>query len=397
MDKKQKWIFWQVVPSPHLAPFFRELARKLGSEGEVICIFECPVPQERLNLGWALPDYGGVKTIIAPTEVEVERLVETGSSAAFHFFSGLISSRWLRTVYRRCLNLVSFLGIITEARNSYGFQGLLRRAHSLWIEREWRGNVDLAFAMGGEGVRWLGSVGYSPLTTFPFGYVVETPTSNKPPSSSRRNVHFAFVGKLEQRKFTELLVKAFLRSEFENCALTIVGDGPERVTLERLVTGSDWRRNVAFRGALPNAEVRQVLADSDCLVLPSKYDGWGAVVNEAMLAGTRVIVSDRCGAADVVESGYNGFIFKSGDIGSLVSAMTRIRDMGPIDPVSRQDLIRAAAVLSPASLVEYFLNVVEYAESGYRGERPKPPWEGRLKQRSALSELAANQTRDWSR
>ena len=50
------------------------------------------------------------------------------------------------------------------------------------------------------------------------------------------------------------------------------------------------------------------MAAADVLVLPSRFDGWGAVVNEALMVGTPVICSDRCGASDVIENGRNGYV-----------------------------------------------------------------------------------------
>ena len=62
---------------------------------------------------------------------------------------------------------------------------------------------------------------------------------------------------------------------------------------------------------------QQVIAGSDCLVLPSEYDGWGAVVSEALLAGTPAICSSACGAAVAVEASGAGGVFASGDGVSL--------------------------------------------------------------------------------
>jgi len=377
MQAAQKWIFWQVVPSPHLAPFFRELARKLGSSGVVHCVFERPVPQERLDLGWALPDYGDALVVIQPEPAEVEALLDARDSRTHHFFSGLVMSRWLRDCYKHASSNPGVCGIITESRDNRGLKGLLRGLHSQVIERSWRASSSMVFAMGGQGVSWLAAIGYSPTILFPFAYVVDLPTRTMPHTGKRDCVKFVFVGKLEPRKNVGLLLKTFLGKDFEQCELVIVGDGPDRRVLEKRVADSPWATRVQFSGALPNESVRTVLCNADCLVLPSHYDGWGAVVNEALMAGTRVIVSDRCGAADVVEKGYNGFVFKAGDLRSLLSAMLRILDMGVIDPATRQELVASAEVLSPSLLADYFLDVVRYVEDGQEGPRPQPPWRNR--------------------
>jgi glycosyltransferase involved in cell wall biosynthesis len=56
-------------------------------------------------------------------------------------------------------------------------------------------------------------------------------------------------------------------------------------------------------------------------VLPSRFDGWGAVVNEALMVGTPVICSDRCGASDVIENGRNGYVFEADNADALLQRL----------------------------------------------------------------------------
>ena len=58
----------------------------------------------------------------------------------------------------------------------------------------------------------------------------------------------------------------------------------------------------------------QLIADKDVFVMSSHYDGWGAVVNEALTCGLYVICTDRSGARDLLESTQRGMIYHAGDI-----------------------------------------------------------------------------------
>ena len=60
-------------------------------------------------------------------------------------------------------------------------------------------------------------------------------------------------------------------------------------------------------------KIPEVICESDCLVLPSRYDGWGAVISEALMVGTPVICSDNCGAANVVTASNVGSVFSTND------------------------------------------------------------------------------------
>ena len=83
--------------------------------------------------------------------------------------------------------------------------------------------------------------------------------------------------------------------------------------------------HVTYLGFLQPDEVRNELRSADVLVVPSRYDGWAVVVEEAMAEGTPVIASDQVGAApDLVVDGYSGFTFPSEDSEALAVALTAV-------------------------------------------------------------------------
>ncbi len=127
--------------------------------------------------------------------------------------------------------------------------------------------------------------------------------------------NFVFVGRLLALKNLPVLLAAFAqaRQQATNAAdwgLILLGDGPEepllRATIDRLGLGSV----VSLLPGRPWFGVPQVLALANVLVLPSTSEAWGLVVNEAMVCGLPVIVSNRCGCVpDLVDDGHNGFVF----------------------------------------------------------------------------------------
>jgi glycosyltransferase involved in cell wall biosynthesis len=124
---------------------------------------------------------------------------------------------------------------------------------------------------------------------------------------------FVFVGRLATEKNLHMLIRAFANAVSEagaNWQLLLVGDGPERPALEKLVAELGASEKVLFAGGFPWYQVPGWLAQSDVLVLPSQSEPWGLVVNEAMVCGMPVIVSETCGcAADLVQNRVNGFTF----------------------------------------------------------------------------------------
>ena len=100
-----------------------------------------------------------------------------------------------------------------------------------------------------------------------------------------------------------------------------VGDGELRLELERFVSDQGFQR-VRFLGFHNQTEISKAYVAADLLVLPSDYETWGLVVNEAMCSSLPIVAGDRVGSAvDLVRNGYNGYTFPSGDVPALAQRL----------------------------------------------------------------------------
>jgi glycosyltransferase involved in cell wall biosynthesis len=227
--------------------------------------------------------------------------------------------------------------------------------------------------MGAMGCRWYVLCGYDSSLLFDFSYVVETPNDVAPLADVGGDLRVVFVGQLIARKRVDLLLHAIAKMRQRRIVLDIVGAGPLDGRLRKLAQDLQIQDVVHFLGGLRNTEVRRVLSTADALVLPSHWDGWGAVINEALCNGARVVCSDFCGAADLVSDPRFGSVFRDGSLGSLTHAMTAVADLGKVS-VSERALIRSYSErFSGPAVAEYLLSVVEWALRG-SGERPLAPW-----------------------
>lgn len=127
-----------------------------------------------------------------------------------------------------------------------------------------------------------------------------------------------FSGKLIEQKRPYDLLKAFeLISKEVECSLIFVGDGELRKDLEQYVLEKQIK-NTYFMGFRNQTELPEIYSMADIFVLPSRFEPWGLVVNEAMCLGLPIVVSDKVGAArDLIKDGVNGYIFPIGNIKSL--------------------------------------------------------------------------------
>lgn len=125
---------------------------------------------------------------------------------------------------------------------------------------------------------------------------------------------FLYAGKLDENKNVQLLADVFKNLDDMNSHLIIAGNGVLEVQLKK----SYNCKNIHFLPFQNQSLMPTLLGSADVVVLPSKLETWGLIINEAMACGKPVLVSTGCAAAkDLVIPGLNGYIFKSDDKGSL--------------------------------------------------------------------------------
>jgi glycosyltransferase involved in cell wall biosynthesis len=142
----------------------------------------------------------------------------------------------------------------------------------------------------------------------------------------QRRTRFLYVGRLLPRKGVDLLVEAFNRIANEHCTLTIVGDGAEADSLKAMQS-PDAASRTTWTGKVANEIALRHYANADVFVLPSRYEPWGLVVNEAMAAGLPVIADRKCGAAiDLIDDRVTGRRLEELSVDLLVAAMSEYLD-----------------------------------------------------------------------
>ena len=152
------------------------------------------------------------------------------------------------------------------------------------------------------------------------------------------------------RKGIDLLIEAVTRSKAP-IILDIYGPGDSTL----LAFDSD---RIHLRGTIPFGMTQKVVSEYDILVLPSRYDGWGVVVNEALCAGVPVICSDQVGARVLVETFGAGDVFVADDPDSLESLISALHTDPTRLLTMRAATSRAAAAIQPEVAARYMLAVL---------------------------------------
>jgi glycosyltransferase involved in cell wall biosynthesis len=127
-----------------------------------------------------------------------------------------------------------------------------------------------------------------------------------------------FCAKLQPWKRPTDLLRAFAKANISDALLVFAGEGPLRSQLESQAATLGVASSVRFLGFINQSQLPAVYASSDLMVLPSEYEPFAVVVNEAMCCGCPVVTSDRVGASrDLVVPVSPGFVFPCGDVDAL--------------------------------------------------------------------------------
>lgn len=136
-------------------------------------------------------------------------------------------------------------------------------------------------------------------------------------SKRKQQKNILFVGKLITKKNPKLLIEAFLRVNYRNSTLIIVGDGELKIDLINQFSSEIRNGKIKFEGFQDQNSLAEFYSNADIFVLPSGYgETWGLVVNEACNFELPLLLSNLVGSSTDLLKG-NGYIFKSNDLDDL--------------------------------------------------------------------------------
>lgn len=357
-----KILIWMNMPSHLQSAFFREL-RNRGVD--LIVYYYDEVDLDRVSLGWDSH----------PVFSEYEYSLKIGHSLndigdwqkRLHVVPGY-GSKFLRQLVRK-LSREGINWIHWSECSHYGLRWYLsypvKRWYAQMINKCALGALAVGQFAAEDFVRWgikrekIGLVFYSPESEVPSAGGENENTLFEIVKSQRV---FLYVGSLEKRKGIDLLMKAYREAikydDKKLWVLVLVGNDNTRGRYTKLAKSLGIEDRILFAGVVPAKNILRFHAIADVLVLPSRFDGWGATVNESCSQGKAVIVSDHCGASMLVDPGRNGFIFKSGDWRSLAYAMGMYISNPDLALIHGKISLKMYERFSPEANAERFCEIV---------------------------------------
>lgn len=370
MTQISRVTFWLNRPSIHQAPLIQALA---ALDIPVRLVTEWPSSPERTSQGWPDPVLDKIEAFIAPDQKTRQLLERSVERDELSIFSG-IGAYPLTTTSLTRVTPSSCRIVFSEPWDPRGARGLLRRIMYRGRLRRHRHSIDAVLATGPLAVKQFVDAGYPRTRVYPFGYFVETSSHQRcHQSSGRVRPRLIMVAQLIKRKGIVEFIESFAAID-ASADLDLYGGGPLEADLRRMVDELALGDRVSIHGPVPYAAVRLAIAEADALFLNSLFDGWGAVVNEALVSGTPAYVSSQCGAASLITRDTFGCIYSSTDPASTHAALIDAIAL-PVAADRRQS-IRAWAetAISPEAAANYLVDIFGHLHTPH-SSRPGPPWE----------------------
>ena len=220
--------------------------------------------------------------------------------------------------------------------------------HELWTRDYWH---EYLGPVGGRAGRWVQDLCLRiPQRAFCFSHLVERRLrahgirgevsvlegqfEGVPADAPRPAEHVVvFAGRHipEKRPGAVVAAVAEARESIPGLRAEIYGDGPERGAVLAAIAARGLEEVVAAPGFVPGTVVEEALGRALCLLLPTRREGYGLVVLEALSRGTPVVVvsGDDNAAAELVAEGENGFVAASAAADDLAAALVRVHEAGP--------------------------------------------------------------------
>jgi glycosyltransferase involved in cell wall biosynthesis len=366
------WI-WQRIISPHVAGMAVALAQ--CGHRVTYCV-ERAISSERAAQGWEAPHLPDVRLIFAATAREAEEAAALAPTHSIHLCQGIRSNGVVGAAQRVLRSRRLAWWVFMEAVQDTGPAGWVKRLVYRNLFKRSLPTLHGVLAIGWRTEEWVIRRGVPHEKVFPFAYFPQE-REILPGRGAAKDPRFCFlfVGRFVKLKRFDFLVDALAKirdAGHPQFRLLAIGSGP----LE------DWARMYAERrlgtcvkwlGRRPMGEVRSLMGRADCLVLPSSYDGWGAVASEALMAGTPTIVSDACGSAGAVKASGVGGVFPAFNSTAFAQLLESALSSGPVQSNARERLASWASCLAASSGAAYVTQIFAHAYFG--ATRPKAPWE----------------------
>jgi len=314
-------LIWSSIPTHHQSAFLREL-RATGID--LVVHYYRRVTADRLQMGWQAHDVLPTGERYVPeTLASLEQCPDWRDR--LHIVPGYGCAFLLKLVWHLCQQEALWLHWSEHSHSSLRstVTFAVKRVYGELVRRHAMGALAIGELARREFIRW--GIPSDMIRFLPYAVEGFPELAGDYPERSAETPQFLFLGTLYPTKGIDILLNAMSRvlDEHPRARLTLIGNDLSRGRYRRQAEQLSISSALNFAGPVEAGSVGMALRRCDVLILSSRHDGWGVVLNEGASVGRALIATTACGAAHhLIEPGVNGFRVEANDARALADAMS---------------------------------------------------------------------------
>lgn len=268
---------------------------------------------------------------------ELAALVQSGGFSVVHahlYFPAVVTALSRRLGLQRAAQVVSFHNLAYAPGVNKAGAGLRwrKRLAAALYPRGFDAMLGVSAAVARHYEQALGLRGvqvlHNPVPRGVAGRAVLGPAPAAEPGRFSLVVPGRLVHEKGHADFLQALAR--LRAEGRRLSVTLAGHGPLCASLEQQIGQQGLDDCVAITGALPHAQLLDLVQAADLVVVPSRFEGFGLTALEAMALGRPVLATTAGGLPEVIEHGASGWLVAPQDPALLAQAIRQLMDDAPL-------------------------------------------------------------------
>ena len=184
-------------------------------------------------------------------------------------------------------------------------------------------------------------------------------------SNNKRTV-FLFVGRILKNKGINEFIESslLLKKKFPSIKIEVLGkydpNNPSSISKKLY---NQWKHNqdLHFHGFKEKSEVRDIIQESNCVILPTYREGMPKSLMEASALGKPIITTNTTGANQIVNEGKNGFLCKPKNVNSLLNSMIKFMNLSDDEKIifGKNSLNKALKEYDNKKIINIYINILE--------------------------------------
>ena len=320
----KKLLIFDTHPIQYRSPVFKQLAKMIpefkvfyfseGFEGKQWWLHEKAAAKSQ---NWQVPLTEGFSSQVIPgTFLKLRKILKEEQPAAILFYGYFLPQHWVLWALAFLYRIpILFIGETQLRKSSF----LRQKIKQILLPLFFKG-VSQIITIGNQSKQFYKSLRIPDSKITEAKYCVDNAFFTGGPRKSKSDLFtLLFVGRLFDRKRPRDIITLMESLKNFPVRMRVAGSGPLEKEL-RIQTRH--LPQIQFLGFQSQPEIKALYSEADLLFVPSEYETWGLVINEAMCAQTPALVTAACGAAqDLVVPRETGFVFKVGDIAAAVESV----------------------------------------------------------------------------